>query len=394
MSPRFGIVGPSYTSQSVNADAQQTMNWYPEQIESGAGNAPIVLYPTPGLKVFANLTASLALTKTHSGTWTQGQNGKTYTVTVTNNGPVDTFGTVTVTETAPSGLTFVSLSGSGWTIASNVATRTDPLAPGDSYPALTVTVNVNANATSPQVNSVQVSGGGIAAPVTATDSTVITAGTSLVANMVVFPAVTVGWNAVALGFNNSGSTPVLVQSPLSPNTVFDQVSNTNTQTSNGAFTITNMGDAIIVQASFLTAAAITPAISDTLGNNWGTPVYNNHSNGIQDVVWICIANASGLDAVTVTSSANCAVSGCLMWEVSNLSGTSTANAQASGTSSTPSAGTITLSYPHMFVVVIVGAGPAAINTLNAGAGWSQPLNALNLQNGANNLYIGSEYQIT
>ena len=392
MSPRFGIVGPSYTSQSVNADAQQTMNWYPEQVESGAGNAPIVLYPTPGLKVFANLTLRL-IAKSHSGTWTQGQNGKTYTVTVTNNGPLDTFGTVTVTETAPSGLTFVSLSGSGWTIASNVATRTDPLAPGESYPVLTVTVNVNADATSPQVNSVSVAGGG-ASTATATDSTVITAGTSLTADMAVFPAVTVAWNAVALGFNNSGSTPVVIQSPLSPNTVFDQVSNTNTQTSDGSFTITNMGDAIIVQASFLTASAITPAISDTNLNDWGTPVYNSHANGVQDVVWICLANASGTDAVTVTSSSNCEVSGCLMWEVSNLDGTSTASAQASGTSAAPSAGTITLSYPHMFVVVIVGAGPAAINTLNAGAGWSQPVNALNLQNGANNLYIGSEYQVT
>jgi hypothetical protein len=53
--PRFGIVGPSYTSQAVNADAQLTMNFYPEQIESGAGNAPVVLYPTPGTQTFVNL---------------------------------------------------------------------------------------------------------------------------------------------------------------------------------------------------------------------------------------------------------------------------------------------------------------------------------------------------
>jgi hypothetical protein len=53
--PRFGIVGPSYTSQSLNADAQLCMNWYVEQIESGAGNAPVVLYPTPGTLTFVNL---------------------------------------------------------------------------------------------------------------------------------------------------------------------------------------------------------------------------------------------------------------------------------------------------------------------------------------------------
>ena len=53
--PRFGLVGPSYASQSSNADAQATINWYNEQIESGAGNAPLVLYPTPGTQVFVNL---------------------------------------------------------------------------------------------------------------------------------------------------------------------------------------------------------------------------------------------------------------------------------------------------------------------------------------------------
>lgn len=52
---RFGIVGGSYTSQSVNADAQMTMGWYPEQIESGAGASSAALYPTPGTALFATL---------------------------------------------------------------------------------------------------------------------------------------------------------------------------------------------------------------------------------------------------------------------------------------------------------------------------------------------------
>src|SRR5437899_8354938 len=46
---RFGFVGQSYSSQSVSADAQRTMNFYPEIIESGAGKSSAVLYPTPGL---------------------------------------------------------------------------------------------------------------------------------------------------------------------------------------------------------------------------------------------------------------------------------------------------------------------------------------------------------
>jgi hypothetical protein len=85
-------------------------------------------------------------------------------------------GGVTVTETAPSGLTLVSMAGTGWTCGganpANVCTRSDVLAGGASYPVITVTVNVAANATSPQVNAAGVTGGG-SAPANASDSTVV-----------------------------------------------------------------------------------------------------------------------------------------------------------------------------------------------------------------------------
>src|ERR1039458_255944 len=77
-----------------------------------------------------------------------------------------------MTETVPTGLTLVSMAGTGWTCAGggNTCTTNNVLAAGASYPAITVTVNVAGNATSPQVNSVSVSGGG-----SATDSTIVTA---------------------------------------------------------------------------------------------------------------------------------------------------------------------------------------------------------------------------
>src|SRR5690242_4130845 len=49
---RIPLVGPSYQSQSLAADCQRTVNWYPESIESGDGKSRIALYPTPGLKYF------------------------------------------------------------------------------------------------------------------------------------------------------------------------------------------------------------------------------------------------------------------------------------------------------------------------------------------------------
>jgi uncharacterized repeat protein (TIGR01451 family) len=121
-------------------------------------------------------TPSLSISKSHTGNFTQAQSGATYTVTVSNtSASLSTSGLVTVTETVPSGLTLVSMSGSGWTCpgaAANNCTRSDALAVGASYPAITVTVNVAADATSPQVNAVSVSGGG-AATANTIDSTII-----------------------------------------------------------------------------------------------------------------------------------------------------------------------------------------------------------------------------
>ena len=97
--------------------------------------------------------ASLSIAKTHAGNFTQAQFGANYSVTVRNAaGAASTSGTVTVTENLPPGLTLVSMSGTGWTCpgtAANNCTRSDVLAAGASYPAITVTVNVASNAGSP-----------------------------------------------------------------------------------------------------------------------------------------------------------------------------------------------------------------------------------------------------
>lgn len=55
---RIGIVGGTYSSQSVLADAQECFGWYPESIESQLGKSVLALYPTPGLKLFATLTGA------------------------------------------------------------------------------------------------------------------------------------------------------------------------------------------------------------------------------------------------------------------------------------------------------------------------------------------------
>jgi hypothetical protein len=134
----------------------------------------LMVDPNSG-QVRAGAPALLAVSLTHTGTFSQGQLAALYTVVVKNGaaaGP--TSGTVTVTETVPAGLALVSMAGAGWSCASgsNKCTRSDVLAAGASYPPIAVTVNVAAAASSPQVNSVAVSGGG-SAGAGATDSTTI-----------------------------------------------------------------------------------------------------------------------------------------------------------------------------------------------------------------------------
>jgi uncharacterized repeat protein (TIGR01451 family) len=124
---------------------------------------------------------SLSISKTHTGNFVQGQNGATYTVTVSNAAnAAPTNGTVTVTDSVPSGLTLVSMAGTGWTCpgtAANNCTRSGVLAAGASYPAITVTVNVAANAGTALSNLASVSGGGSAGS-SSSDVTVINGGNS------------------------------------------------------------------------------------------------------------------------------------------------------------------------------------------------------------------------
>ena len=106
-------------------------------------------------------SANLSITKTHTGSFTQGQQFATYTVTVSNAASnLATSGTVTLTDTVPAGMTLVSMSGTGWDCSISGCSRGDVLNPGSSYPAITITVNVADNAAAQVTNQATVSGGG------------------------------------------------------------------------------------------------------------------------------------------------------------------------------------------------------------------------------------------
>jgi uncharacterized repeat protein (TIGR01451 family) len=105
----------------------------------------------------------LKIVKSHTGTFTQGGTG-TYTLGVSNVGLAATTGQVTVTDTLPTGLTPQTVSGSGWTcdpITGQTVTcrRSDSLAAGASYPAITLTVVIASNASTSLTNTASIATG-------------------------------------------------------------------------------------------------------------------------------------------------------------------------------------------------------------------------------------------
>jgi len=121
---------------------------------------------TPAINASAtasvNHNADLTIVKTHTGSFTQGQTGVSYRIIAGNGGDLPTTGLVTVADTVPPDLTATSISGTGWacTLSTASCTRSDVLAAGANYPAITLTANVSDVAPASIFNNATVSGGG------------------------------------------------------------------------------------------------------------------------------------------------------------------------------------------------------------------------------------------
>jgi uncharacterized repeat protein (TIGR01451 family) len=144
----------------------------------GASNTPVANNPT------TIVSPVLAVAKTHSGTFTIGQTG-TYTIAVSNSGTAATFGTITIVDTLPTGLTYNAASGSGWTCSGSGQTATcsttASIAAGAAGTPISLTVNVVGPVGS-VTNSVTASGGGATNTPVATDPTTI-GGTATIAGL-------------------------------------------------------------------------------------------------------------------------------------------------------------------------------------------------------------------
>jgi len=147
-------------------------------------------------KLVPNLP-DLTIAKSHSGDFVLGQIGGIYSIVVTNAGIAPTTGTVTVTDALPAGLSATGMSGTGWScsVATLTCTRSDALAAGASYPAITLAVDVDPSAPASLTNAAAVSGGGETntANDSASDPTTVTAAPPSIA-----PVPTLQWPLLVL----------------------------------------------------------------------------------------------------------------------------------------------------------------------------------------------------
>jgi uncharacterized repeat protein (TIGR01451 family) len=121
--------------------------------------------------------ADLSMTKAASGAFAVGYNAS-YTLTAHNNGPQSATGTITVSDTLPSGLSYVSAAGTGWSCLNSsgtvTCTRAGPFTTGTTLPAVTVTVTVAAAAAPSVTNTASVSSSATFDPTSSNDSSSVT----------------------------------------------------------------------------------------------------------------------------------------------------------------------------------------------------------------------------
>ncbi|SFK52254.1 IPT/TIG domain-containing protein [Sphingomonas sp. NFR04] len=162
------------------------------------------------ITVSCSASTSLAVTMNHSGNAIQG-GSLAYTIVPSVSGGATTSATLTAAFTLPSGMTYSSASGSGWSCSGSgqtgSCTRTSGFSAG-AGPSITLNANFASNATSPLTPSVQLSGGGASNTASASDATVVLATPTVTSITPTSGSAAGGTSVVITGTNLSGATGV------------------------------------------------------------------------------------------------------------------------------------------------------------------------------------------
>lgn len=167
----YGVDFDAYSVTSLLAAGQTSAT----TVYSSGGD--LVLLSAEVFSVTNTPVSDLAISKTHTGDFTIGNTGE-YHIQVTNNGPSTEPGPIVITDNLPTGLSYLSATGTNWSCTPSGqtvnCTYTGSLAVGASTPVLTIRVSVSAAAFPSIINSATVSGShfdNVSSNNTANDST-------------------------------------------------------------------------------------------------------------------------------------------------------------------------------------------------------------------------------
>ncbi len=234
--------------------------------------------------------ADLSISKTHTGNFITGGTGD-FTITVTNNGPDAEDGVVTVTDVLPSGLTYNSFSGTGWSVDTSGAPTivftydctSSPVPSGSSLPALTLTVNVGSAAYPSVSNTATVSStafDNISSNDSSTDTVTVTAGADLavtktVDNSTPRPGDTIVYTVTVTNNGTENATNTVVNDLLPSGVTYVSYSS-----SQGTY---NSGTGAWSVGTVNSGASATLAITATVDSGVsGTVITNTASSGGSD----------------------------------------------------------------------------------------------------------------
>jgi len=129
---------------------------------SGGGETNILNNTASDITTITPVAPDLTITNKHLGIFKKGLPVAYYIIRVTNSGNSPTSGTVSVTDTIPSGLTAKGIWGAGWNCNPVTLTciRSNTLRAHATYPPIILKVSVDSNAPASVTNTATVSGGG------------------------------------------------------------------------------------------------------------------------------------------------------------------------------------------------------------------------------------------
>ena len=189
--------------------------------------------------------ADLQITKAAATSFVVGYTAD-YTLTVRNNGPQSAAGTITVSDTLPSGLSYSTAFGTGWACSNPsgslvTCSRSGPVTSGTTLPAITVRVNVAAAAAPSVTNTAGVDSSTTFDQNSANDSSTATTGVLYLkldkSYTLGGPAATPGTDInYTVAFSNLGGAPLQSLVLFDPNTSTTLKINDNTDFKVGSVT--------------------------------------------------------------------------------------------------------------------------------------------------------------